>query len=112
MKRNAKLVLAPGSENEKVFDFVGRIVVGRRTVDPERNVHFPYYRRLYIAQALWQLADTRQFEEWFASELPRMLRAQDEDGSWRDRTYGDCYATAMNCLVLALPEGLLPIFQR
>lgn len=41
-----------------------------------------------------------------------MLTSQREDGSWHDDRFGDVYATATNCLVLALPEGLLPIFQR
>ena len=73
---------------------------------------FPYYRRLYIAQAFWQLSDTSHFERWFEAEPPRLVRSQEADGSWRERSYGDCYATAINCLVLAIPEGLLPIFQR
>jgi hypothetical protein len=41
-----------------------------------------------------------------------VLGAQRDDGSWGDARFGDVYATAMNCLVLAVPEGLLPIFQR
>ena len=85
--------------------------LARQREDGER-VRFPYYQRFYIAQAFWQLADTSHFARWFDEERPEMLRAQAPDGSWRGRTYGDCYATAMNCLVLAIPEGLLPIFQR
>ena len=73
---------------------------------------FPYYERLYVAQAYWQMDDARQFEEWVRNERLRVLASQREDGSWRDPNFGDCYATAMNCLFLALPEGLLPIFQR
>jgi hypothetical protein len=76
------------------------------------RVKFPFYQRLYVAQALWQLSDTRQFERWFADERRRLLRSQEPDGNWRGPVYGDTYATAMNCLVLAMPEGLLPIFQR
>ena len=76
------------------------------------SAEFPYYERLYLAQAYWQLTDTRQFERWTDREGPRVLAAQKPDGSWSSRFYGDSYATAMNCLFLALPEGLLPIFQR
>jgi len=44
--------------------------------------------------------------------VARVLTHQRLDGSFADERYGDVYATAMNCLLLALPEGLLPIFQR
>lgn len=72
----------------------------------------PFYERLYLAQALWQNADHRVYQDWSRKETPRVLATQAADGSWHDPKYGDCYATAMNCLFLALPEGLLPIFQR
>jgi hypothetical protein len=73
---------------------------------------WPLYERLHLAQALWQLSDDESFQRWFEAERTRVLREQERDGSWRSRRYGDAYATAVNCLVLALPEGLLPIFQR
>ena len=71
-----------------------------------------FYERLYLAQALWQNSERRVFEEWSAKERTRVLTQQHSDGSWHDARFGDTYATAMNCLFLALPEGLLPIFQR
>jgi hypothetical protein len=73
---------------------------------------FPCYQRFYVAQALWQQDDLASFESWFEAETRRLVANQDPDGSWEDRRFGRCYATATNCLVLALPEGLLPIFQR
>lgn len=72
----------------------------------------PYYERFYLSQALWQHRDGEVFESWAGPERHRVLVAQRADGSWSDSRYGDSYATAMNCLFLALPEGLLPIFQR
>ena len=72
----------------------------------------PFYERLYLAQAMWQNADAKVFGDWWKVEMPKVLTAQGKDGSWSDPRYGDCYATAMSCLVLALPAGLLPIFQR
>jgi hypothetical protein len=41
-----------------------------------------------------------------------VLRKQERDGSWKNPMYGEAYATAVNVLVLGLPDGLLPIFQR
>ena len=63
------------------------------------------------------------FRRWANDETKRVIVTQEADGSWVDRRhevggrkidgrYGSAYATAMNCLFLALPEGLLPIFQR
>jgi len=79
---------------------------GRRAAD------FPFYERLYIAQSFWQLSDTTHFERWFETERATIVRTQRKDGGWRGARFGDCYATAVNCLVLATPEGVLPIFQR
>jgi hypothetical protein len=78
----------------------------------ERHAWSAYYERLYLAQALWQNLDRAPFETWFASETRLVLTSQRPDGSWHDDRFGDVYATATNCLVLGLPEGLLPIFQR
>jgi hypothetical protein len=73
---------------------------------------FPHYERFYLALALWGLREREPFEQWFTDELQRLVASQNEDGSWSDSRYGDAYATAINCLVLALPDGTLPIFQR
>ncbi len=80
--------------------------------DPTGRSRFPFYERLYLAQAFWQLSDPTHFERWFAEEREAILGAQRADGSWENRRYGACYATAINCLVLAIPAGVLPIFQR
>jgi hypothetical protein len=82
-----------------------------------RHAWCGFYERLVLAQALWQCADRGAFERWNAAETRILLASQRPDGSWHsdpqhDESFGDAYATATNCLVLALPEGLLPIFQR
>ena len=41
-----------------------------------------------------------------------MLADQESDGRWTDKRHGDAYATAVNCIVLGMGEGLLPVFQR
>ncbi len=79
---------------------------------PRSPTGFPRYERLYLAQALWQNPDRRMYERWWRDELPAILAEQKEDGSWSGSKYGPCYDTAMSCLVLAIPLGLLPIFQR
>lgn len=78
----------------------------------QKPTPWPYYQRLYIAQAFWQLSDGSHFKRWFKDERTLLLRQQKRDGSWNSLSYGAAYATAMNCLVLGIPEGVLPIFQR
>jgi len=73
---------------------------------------FPYYERFYLGQALWQHPDPEVYPRWADKERERVLVTQERDGSWKNASYGGSYATAMNVLFLALPEGLLPIFQR
>ena len=86
-------------------------------------ISFPYYERWYLAQAFWQHRDERIFRDWAAATWPQIIREQRADGAWADARveasgariegrYGTPYATAMNVLVLSVPEGLLPAFQR
>ena len=97
----------------KGYDFIFRGLLERDGLSKTGTlVRWPHYERLYLAQALWQHADSSVFEHWVRKERTRVLTSQKADGSWSDSEYGDCYATAMNCLFLALPESLLPIFQR
>jgi len=92
------------------IDAIWNLMALRR--EEGKTTDYPFYERFYLAQALWQLTDRSLFDRWFAEERTRLLKSQRRDGSWECRRYGDAYATAMNCLVLAIPEGLLPIFQR
>ncbi len=87
--------------------------LGYRSLEGARSeTSFPHYERFYLAQALWQHKDQRLFERWYAEELERVLQSQASDGSWSDASFGNCFATSMNCLFLAIPGGVLPIFQR
>ena len=85
--------------------------LAQRAEDGE-SPRFPYYERLYLAQAFWQHQDTHHFRVWYPETEKTLLRTQDQDGSWFDPRFGRAYATAMNALVLAIPDSLLPAFQR
>jgi hypothetical protein len=114
-----------GNEVEDAYDWLWRELAAReeargagdRSLDPAH----PFYERFYLAQALWQNPDESVFYEWYQKELRAVLKAQQPDGSWpsghaagghEEGVYGSSYSTAMNCLFLALPDGLLPTFQR
>ena len=73
--------------------------------------HYDHRQSRYCSVA-GQHDDRRLFQSWMPDERDRVLRRQRPDGSWSDNQFGACYATSMNCLFLAIPEGLLPIFQR
>ncbi len=85
--------------------------LAQRDEDGETS-RFPFYERLYLAQAFWQHQDTALFRRWYPDAEKLMLRTQDQNGSWFDPRFGRAYATAMNALVLAMPDSLLPAFQR
>lgn len=102
-----------GREVLSGYDWLLRGLEARRSDDlGASGGDFPCYERLYLAQALFQHPDERLFERWFAAERRHLLATRAVDGSWNHPVYGPAYATAVNALVLALPDGLLPIFQR
>ena len=110
------------------YDYVFRELAARRPRADGGSggeaSNFPYYERFYLAQAFWQHRDLQHFRRWAEDEVRRILADQEADGTWHDLRpggrgtgllrgrYGDAYATAMNCLFLSVPEGLLPIFRR
>ncbi|MDP6538189.1 MAG: prenyltransferase/squalene oxidase repeat-containing protein [Planctomycetota bacterium] len=106
-----------GSEVGSAYDFVARELAARAVAGERSGLstlapQFPYYERLYLAQALWQHPERARFDRWAGAERARVLSAQRADGSWGGSPFGDAYATAVNVLFLTLPQGLLPIFQR
>lgn len=103
-----------GRELTRAYDFVERELAARELGQgaPLPPVFCPFYERLYLAQALWQNPDRRAFDRWYAATARDLLAAQGPEGGWRSAPYGDAYATAMNVLVLTVPDGFLPMFQR
>ncbi len=75
--------------------------------------NFYFYGNFYAAQVLYQLGG-ETWDGWAKRAYPRLLDDQEknEDGSWESTRYGDRYATAMALLILELPLGYLPIFER
>ena len=90
---------------------IQRELIARETLTI-KSPAFPIYERLYLAQAYWQHPDDELFKRWFEAERGLLLGSQESSGAWLDPRFGASYATATNALVLALPESLLPIFQR
>jgi serine/threonine-protein kinase len=72
---------------------------------------FYFYGHYYAVQAMWH-AGGRYWREWFPAIRDELLGRQAQDGSWPDLTVNSEYGTAMACIVLQMPNGYLPIFQR
>jgi hypothetical protein len=77
-----------------------------------------FYSHLYYAQAMYQRGgnDEKAKKEWqdYYNEIRRDLlgRQSAADGSWNGDGVGTTYGTAIACIILQLPYGYLPIYQR
>jgi hypothetical protein len=71
-----------------------------------------YYALYYCTQAMYQVGG-EPWKKWFTEVRERILRDQRAEGSWQEnRSVGEEYSTAMAVLVLQVPAGLLPIYQK
>ncbi len=84
----------------------------RQIYDYAQHFHYSIY---YVTQAMYQAGGT-YWSTWFPAIRNELVRIQDTDGSWRQTPFvsdaGGTYATAMCILVLQVPAGLLPLYQR
>lgn len=71
--------------------------------------HF-FYGHYYAVQAMW-LSGGDRWERWYPMIRDILVERQRPDGSWPDTT-GPQYATAMACIILQVPNNMVPIFQR
>jgi prenyltransferase beta subunit len=75
-----------------------------------RRESYYFYGHYYAVQAMWQAGGNR-WRRWYAAIRDELIARQRGDGSWQDSVSAEC-ATAMACIVLAIPNNYLPIFQR
>jgi len=71
---------------------------------------FEYYANLYAAQVYFQEGGAL-WDRWFPAVRRHLLETQAVDGFWESR-FGKAYATAVALLVLEVPLGYLPLFER
>jgi len=86
--------------------------VGRHPKNPLKAARrYPFYGNLYAAQVYFQLGG-EAWKTWAAKAYPRLLADQRSNGGWDHAQYGTEYATSVALLMLEIPLGYLPIFER
>lgn len=70
-----------------------------------------HYAHFYYSQVVYR-TDKEQWEKYFQYITSEVLRKQAASGAWKEGHVGPIYTTAINCIVLQLNNGYLPIFQR
>lgn len=73
--------------------------------------HYFYYGHYYAVQAMWH-AGGEWWNDWYPSIREKLLKSQSAGGAWSDSSYGPEFATAMACIILQMPNDMLPIFAR
>ena len=79
--------------------------------DPFRPDSHYFYGQYYAVQAMWHAGDDR-WQRWYPAIRDELVHRQMLDGSWSDATINPEYATAMACIILQMPNNVIPIFQR
>lgn len=100
-------------ERKRGMDYIRRLIEkGARSRKGAFKVasNFPYYGNFYVGQILQQ-SRGELWDRWSRSVWPQLVGLQKESGSWESR-YGQEYATAMALLILELPMGYLPLYDR
>lgn len=87
----------------------------RRTIWPEKGLdstsgHW-HYMHFYFAQVMYRGggADWNAYRDEITAKL---IRDALPAGGWSDQQVGDVYTTSLNCIILQLDKGFLPIYQR
>ncbi|QDU60032.1 Prenyltransferase and squalene oxidase repeat protein [Planctomycetes bacterium Pan216] len=95
-----------GNEIEHGLEYLMQYIPGRQN---RRESHY-FYGHYYAVQAMYQSGDDHWLV-WYPAIRDELNRRSRPDGSWADTICPE-YGTAMACIILQMPNGYLPIFQR
>lgn len=96
-----------GPEIKKGLDYLMQFLPREGVV---RREQYYFYGHYYAVQAMWH-AGGDYWSRWYPAVRDELIARQRKDGSWMSPISSEC-DTAMSCIVLALPNNCLPIFQR
>lgn len=96
-----------GPEIKKSVAYLERFKPASGVAHRETYYEYGHY---YGVQAMWQIGGDA-WNRWYPSVRDDLIARQQANGSWPSQTSVEA-ATAMCVVALALPNNLLPIFQR
>ena len=70
-----------------------------------------HYVHYYYAQVQYRLGDEK-WDKYFQPIAKEILSKQSANGTWKEGHVGPVYTTAINCTILQIDNGFLPIYQR
>lgn len=93
----------------KMRDFCDqKIWPGKRIQSSSGHWHYMHF---YYAQVIYRQGGDRWNK--YRSEIEgKLVKEANSGGGWSDRQIGHVYTTAINCIILQLEKGYLPIYQR
>ncbi|MBY0261146.1 MAG: terpene cyclase/mutase family protein, partial [Phycisphaerales bacterium] len=74
-------------------------------VVPEQQPHY-WYGHYYAVQTMY-LAGGKHWADWWPAVRSELVRRQNQDGSWDDRSVGPAYGTAMALIIMQMPKRFL-----
>jgi len=94
-------------------EMVGKLVAYcKRSAMPITKMRgHTYYGLFYLSQALYQRGG-KDWDDYYPEICRFLFGKQNADGSWMGDGVGTTYGTAIATIVLQLPYGYLPIYQR
>jgi len=93
----------------KMREFCDDTIWPRRPV-ASRTAHW-HYTHFYYAQVIYRQGGERweKYQKELNAELANRIQP---GGFWANREIGNVYSTSVNCIMLQLNKGYLPIYQR
>jgi len=94
----------------KMRAFCDNTIWPKRPVSSQRVAHW-HYTHFYYSQVIYRQGGQRwqNYRQQMNEELARSIQP---GGYWADSVIGHVYVTAINCIILQLEKGYLPIYQR
>jgi hypothetical protein len=83
----------------------------KRNVNVSRGDGHYFYMHFYMAQGMYQRGGP-DWQGYFPQMRDRLISTQNPDGSWMGDGVGTTYGTAIATIILQLPYGYLPVYQR
>jgi hypothetical protein len=69
-----------------------------------------HYTHYYYSQVMYRRPD--DWDKYFTEIGRELIATQQGDGSWGGSHVGPVYTSAINCTILQLDKGYLPVYQR